>query len=100
MRPVWPGPREFAAYRAPIRYLPPETENAYVERVIAERRDDHRPIDSESVRRAIENGQRPDYPLPGLFLTPEEEVEIHAVGGSPFSHARMPSSGRDEKMLW
>jgi hypothetical protein len=46
--------------------------------VIAQRREGGLPIDPRSVRRAIENSNRPEFPLPGLFFTPEEEAEIEA----------------------
>jgi hypothetical protein len=43
--------------------------------VVAKRRADGLAVDPETVRRAIANSRRPDYPLPGLFFTPEEQAE-------------------------
>ena len=79
MSPTWPGPRDVEAYCAPNKYLPPRPESAFLEEVIAQRRGDGLPFDSVTVRRAVENSQRPEYPLPGLYYTPEEEAEIETV---------------------
>jgi hypothetical protein len=46
-----------------------------VEAVVAKRRTGGLAVDADSVRRAIANSRRPDYPLPGVFFTPEEQVE-------------------------
>jgi hypothetical protein len=55
--------------------------------VITERRDSGLAVDPESVRRAVENSQRPDYPLPGLFYTPEELAESEAADDLLADHA-------------
>ena len=50
-----------------------------VERVVEQRRESDLPIDPESVQRAIVNSERPEYPLPGLFFTPEEQADEESV---------------------
>ncbi|MDQ6777439.1 MAG: hypothetical protein M3071_14760 [Actinomycetota bacterium] len=57
--------------------------------MIAERRTDGLAVDDESVRRAIENCERPDYRCPGELLTPEEQADSAASDDSLASRAYM-----------
>jgi hypothetical protein len=65
----------------------PVPESEFVADVIAARRERGLPADERAIRRAIENSCRPDYGLPGLFLTPEEQSELETVDRTLVDHA-------------
>ena len=75
---VWPGPEDYEAYCAPVRGVPAPSESEFVGNVIAERGQQGLAVDAETVRRAIENSERPDYQPRGFFLTSEEQAELDA----------------------
>src|SRR5258708_28841491 len=78
MPPGWPAPDDYEAYCAPAKEVPPPSESEFLVKVMAERREQGLAVDGETVRRAIENSERPDYRLPGFFLTLEEQGELEA----------------------
>jgi hypothetical protein len=77
MTTVWPGPEDSIAYFVPRPERPaaPGPPRSLEEEVIGHRQFFGLAADPESVRRAIENEARPGYDFPGMWFTPEEELE-------------------------
>jgi hypothetical protein len=82
----WPQREDYDAFHAPRLETQPPPERPLEERAIEQRREHGLPIDPETIRRAVDYSQQPDYMLPGLFVTPEEEAQENSFDNELASH--------------